>query len=326
MMKKRLLAIAVGIIMAVSTAASASAETLQPVFTSEVTASQYAGAVEWNGKTELKANTSYTLSKSVTVSQKVVVPSGTTLTILDGGKLTVGSEGKLYIKGKVSVKSGAQLAVNGTLYQYKGKVLVVYGTASFGTKSKISLMGKLTVPKGGVIKGTPASLSISESGTYSISGKNTCAKLTKAIDKRDVKAKITEFYTIALVDGDVYGSLSCAYPKSYITKMDKVMTESGMTLKEYCDKFGAELFAEMSGAGIRQSRLVSADAAIKSFTDVTSTLSAEKKAELNEVYGSYTRAYSVTAEMTVTAKGGAADSERIKFTAVLKSGKWYIYG
>lgn len=141
--------------------------------------------IEWDGKSELEAGKKYKVSKDITISKKVTVPSKATLTVMKGAKLKVSTKGSLYIKGTVNVKKGGTLSVAGTMNLYSGKNLTTYGTVSFGTKSKITLSGKLTVKKGGTVKGEPKKLTLGKKLKLTVNGSCTTKALKELNDKNN---------------------------------------------------------------------------------------------------------------------------------------------
>lgn len=288
-----------------------------------VTEQSYAAkTTKWNGKTSLEAGKSYVVSSNVTISKKITVPSGTTLTVKNGAKLSVGTKGALYIKGTVSVAKGASLSVNGKLYEYKSGKLTAAGTVSLSKKSTATIKGKLTVKSTGVIKGAPKSLTLAQTAVTSIKGKNLCEKLDAAIDKNAISDLINDYFTLVLKDVDLYGAVKRVYPESYVEYLDGLFKAEGTTLKEYCEQYNGfvkELFAEYFD--------------ITDVSDVTVTVesvtdSPEKSFAVTENWGfdgNPEKSRLVKIKLSVKTGDGTV-SDTGSFTCVEYDGEWYIIG
>lgn len=282
-----------------------------------VTERSYAAkTTKWNGKTSLKAGKSYVVTSNVTISKKITVPSGTTLTVKNGAKLTVSTKGSLYIKGTVSVAKGGKLSVNGKLYEYKSGKLTVSGTANFGTKSTATIKGKLTVKSTGTIKGAPKSLTLAQTAVASIKGKNTCEKLDAAIDKNAISAMLNEFFTLVIEDGDLYSAAKRAYPESYISYLNEQLNEQGASLKQYCEQYGGVVTSEFDGIS---------DVAV---TVESVTQSPEKSFDITKYWGFDGEPdKSRLVEITLTAKtSDGTMTDNGSLTCVEYDGEWYLIG
>lgn len=196
----------------------------QPIQTEVIVNEYAASAKEWNGKTALASGKSYTVSGKVTVSSAVTIPSGTTLTVANGGKLTVSSKGTLNVKGTLSVKSGAAMTVNGKLKLYSGKKLTVGGTLKFGKSSTATLNGKVTVNSFGTIVGEPKKASAGTKASLKASGVVDSAKIAKAFGKTsDTEQIVTKWSDIAkamFINADISGVLKKAYPKGVYESLE----------------------------------------------------------------------------------------------------------
>lgn len=309
---------------ALSVGASA-AVSAQDVGTAAITRELGAAkAVEWNGKTALKANTSYTVSKNVTVSKKVTIPSGATVVVKKGAKLWVSSKGTLNVKGTLKAEAGSNIAVSGKLYEYRSKIISVSGTMSFGSKSDVTINGRLTINAKGVVKGTPKSLSVGKNAVITVKGKNSCAKLAKAVEQADIEKMIAEFAKTALVDGDIYGALEKAYPASCIKYIDDLYVAAGASLREYCDEFARLYFAELEESGIKQKDITDVTCAVTKLTDSTSEMPAEEKEQLELIYGKVSKICTAEADLTLFAKTGN-QTESLTVVVAQVDGKWYFF-
>ena len=322
MFKKRICALALCAVMTVGAAVPAGAEVYSASVVQELGATTK--AVEWNGKTALKAGKSYVVSKNVTVSKKITIPSGTTVTVKNGAKLWVSSKGKLLIKGTLTVNKGATLAVTGTLYEYKAKKLNVSGAMNFGTKSKITLNGNVTVKSTGTVKGTPKAISVGQYAAVTVKGKNSSEKFAKAIEIGAVEKVIGTFFTKSICRSDLYGAMTAVYPADYIKKLDEMFVAAGSSLKDYC-KLQAEnmkadakddVFGEFYG-----DKTANVEVSVTKTTDITKSLTAEQKAVAKEICGGADKAYSVEAVLSV----GMVD-DKVTIAVIEKDGKWYLLG
>ena len=322
MLKKITALLLSGVIMAGMT--TAFAETPAPVQTAQVVQEYAAKAAEWNGKTALKAGKSYVVTKNLTLSKKVTLPKGAKLTVKNGAKLTVGAKGTLNIKGTLTVAKGAALAVSGKLCEYKTGALTVSGTASLGKKSSVTINGKLTVGADGTIKGAPKALTLAQAAVTSIKGKNTCAKLSAAIDNNAITALLTDFFTLALKDGDFYGAVKRAYPAGYVEFLDSLFKAEELSLKEYCVKYGEALKQQYADEGFDISGVT--DIAVK-LNKTTALSSSKLKDYAALVSGGSAPEKGCTASIKLTAKtadGTKTDTSDV--TCIMIDGAWYLVG
>ncbi len=302
---------------------TAFAEAPAPVQTAQTVREYAAKAAEWNGKTAMKAGKAYVVTKNLTISKKVTLPKGATLTVKNGAKLAIGTKGTLNVKGTLTVAKGATLAVSGKLYEYKTGKLTVSGTASLGKKSNVTINGKLTVGSTGVIKGTPKSLTLAAVAATTIKGKNTCAKLAAAIDNNAISALLTDLFTLSLVDGDYYGAVKRAYPASYVEFLDGLFKEEGLSLKEYCAKYGEALKQQYADEGLDMDSITEVSVKINKTTTISSAKLKNYAALLNGAAPDkgYTANITLTAK---TANGTKTDTSDV--TCIMAGGEWYLIG
>ena len=302
---------------------TAFAESPAPVQTAQTVREYAAKAAEWNGKTAMKAGKSYVVSKNLTISKKVTLPKGAALTVKNGAKLTIGAKGTLNVKGTLTVKSGAALAVSGKLYEYKTGKLTVSGTASLGKKSNVTINGKLTVGSTGVIKGTPRALTLARVAATSIKGRNTCAKLAAAIENNAINALLTDFFTLSLVDGDFYGAVKRAYPASYVEFLDGLFREEGLSLREYCTKYGEALKQQYADEGFDLTSVTEVSVKINK----TTTISSAKLKNYAALLSGATPDKGYAVNMTLTAKtANGTKTDTSDVTCVMADGEWYLIG
>ncbi len=290
-MARKLTALLLGAVMTAGMAAVPAYAETTAVQTVVVSREFGAKTVEWNGKTALKKGTNYVVTKNVTVSKKITVPAGVTLTVKNGAKLSVGFKGSLYIKGAVTVGKGSTLAVSGKLYEYKDKKLTVSGTLKFGSKSDITLNGKVTQGTAGVISGTPKKLSVGANAELSLKGKNNCAKLNKALYPQQISDTVMGYVeTFISNDLELYPVMCKMYPKKMLDGFDEQLSSLGLTLKDYCDTLSAYLKESLKQdervdmSMLKNIDLSSVEIVVKDLENCYDDLDAEFKAGLKEYY------------------------------------------
>jgi hypothetical protein len=290
-----------------------------------VTEQQYASAKVWNGTSTLKADTAYVVKSNLTISKKVTIPAGTTLTVKNGAKLIVGSKGSLYVKGSLTVSKGATLSVNGKLYEYKTGKISVSGALKLNSKSDVTLNGGVTVNSSGTISGSTKSVSVGSKAAFTVKGKNSCKKLTEAIDSRDIAKVLDSFYTTAMVDGNVYKAVRTVYPSAYITYLNGEFKKQGTTLKAFCEDFSDEFVAALSESGLTAGSVTAIDVNVTKLTDSTDSLTDEEKASMETIYGAVDKVCTVEADITAKQKSGGDVTEQLEATLANVGGKWYLY-
>ncbi len=313
-MKKIIAAFVLGAVLSTSAPLAVYAEN-----TASVTQEYAASATVWNGKTALKSGKSYVVTGNITISKDMVIPAKTTVTVKSGAKLWISSKGSLTVKGTLKVQDKANIAVTGKLALSVGKNISNSGTIKFSAKSTAVINGRMTINKAGVVSGKPKSLSLGRKAVVTVKGRNNCAKLVSAVEKRDITSVLTEMYSAALVDEDFYKSISCVYTDEYIKTADAYLKEQGSSMKEQCRAFGEEL--KNSVAAETSEKITSAAVTVSSVKDITGKVSADDKALIDALYSKYDKVYDVSASLKLnkTKNGG-------KFTAlaVLCGGRWYI--
>ncbi|MGN0649633.1 MAG: hypothetical protein ACI4KM_04285 [Oscillospiraceae bacterium] len=315
-MLKKITAVILGAAIAAASCIS-TVSAAEPVVTETVERVSNAVNVEWNGKTALKSGSTYVVNKSVTVSKKITVPEGTTLTVKKGGKITVASGGSLYVKGKLTVASGASVTVNGKLYLYKGKKLNISGSLKFGKTAAVTLKGETTVYVGGKISGTPKTVTVSDSAKVTVKGTNSCSRLVKAIDKRDIKALYQNYYTKILIDNDSLTAFLDSYPSDYIKLVEDTLADAGVTFSDFCDVMNAEIKES-------QPDIKSMTIELTKYTDKTGKIDAEIKPLLEQGYGKVSKVAEVELKVTITTRLGADIAENITAVAAYSGGRWYL--
>ncbi len=318
MLKKIAAVLLCAVISATSLTAVVSAETMQ---TASVSREAEAAYYKWNGKTVMEAGKNYIVTSDVTVSKSVTIPSGTTLAVQKGAKLWVNTSGKLYIKGKLNVKEGATLAVSGTLYQYKGKVLTNYGEVRFGSKSSVTLNGKTYIYSKGSLTGTPKKLAVGADAALSCTGKNSCTKLNKYFDRTAIAKKLDTAFTKAIKNDDVYGTVTSLLSQELVADVDKAFKESGSSLKEFCEEFSETFRKQMAGENISASKVTAVDVAVNKIT-ASGVLTGDLK-ELADKYYKGGKAYDVEFTVTIKTTSGSYKEES-SMKLVGKNGSWYL--
>ncbi|MGN0687538.1 MAG: hypothetical protein ACI4KA_05475 [Oscillospiraceae bacterium] len=318
-MLKKLAAIMLCVIMSVcAVTVTASAQSMQ---TGEVTRSAEAAYYKWNGKTAMKQGKNYIVSSDVTISAKVTIPSGTTLAVNKGAKLWISTTGSLYINGKLNVMSGATLAVSGKLYQYKNKTLTNYGEIRFGSKASVTLNGKVNIYSKGSVSGNPKALTAGSNAQISCTGKNSCTKLVKYIDRTAIENKLEKAFSKAIVENDMYGTVKLVFCKEQIADIEKSFKEGGTTLEAYCGEYAAEYKEQLLDEGIDPEKVKSVDVKATKLT-AKKTLSGSAKT-IADTYYKGSKVYDVSC--TVTIKTGTDEfTEEIQVLMAEKNGSWYI--
>lgn len=338
MFKKISALILSGVLLAGMTTAFAEAPVQQTVTTE---AQYYAGASEWNGKTELKAGKSYVVTKDVTISKAVTLPKGAKLTVKNGAKLTIGKNGALTVKGTLTINKKSTLNVKGSLTIAKSKKLVVSGNVTFAKTAKVKLNGKVTINKTGKVSGEPKSLSVGSSAKITANGKITSAKLYKEYDKAYLTDMCQSECEMTFVEGNFYGYLESFFPKA-VFEIAKADTEK--QLEEYAKELEAmgyddvEITFEEYLDGVLEMIVALAsmefDGAAITGVEPAGDISIEYMdiSELNldensyaEYYGDIERVADVTYPYVL--KSGDQVSEVITMSGVCvySGGKWYLY-
>ncbi len=320
-MFRKIIAAVLSAVMAVSClTAAAGAEEMQ---TASVMREYGATAVRWNGKSELQAGKTYAITSNVTISKKVVIPSGTTLIVMKNAKLWVSSKGSLYVKGKLSIRSGCTLAVTGTLYQYKGKSIQNYGEIRFSNKANVTLNGKTTVYADGAVTGTPKKLSVGPNADIVCKGENGCKKLDIYIDRTAIETRLDSFFTKAIQKSDMYGAVKTVMNAAYIKAMDEAMTSLGTTFEQFCKAFGEEYTVSLGEENIDPKKVKSIDVKI---TEIEAELPEEElKTIADTYYNGYDKCFEVEFEVTVKTDTHTY-TEETEATVIRQNGKWYMLG
>ncbi len=324
-MFKKLTAVVISAIMTVSFAGiTASAQQAETATISRDYGAS--AAVKWNGKTTLKAGQNYVVSSDVTVSKKITIPSGTTVTVQNGAKLWVSGKGSLYIKGKLVVKADSILAVTGKLYQYKGKVLQVYGQMRFASKASVTLNGKTVIYSKGTVTGTPKTCSVGPNATLTCSGKNSCKKLDEYIDRTAVTKRLDAYFTQSIKNLDVYGGFKTIFSKAYINALEDAFKALGeMTMEDYCAAFAEEYKTALKEDGITPSEINSVDVKITEMEEQKS-LTGDLRTLADNYYKGWSKVYKVSCEITAKT-ASVSRTEAASFVVICaKSGKWYLLG
>ena len=328
-MFKKIAALALsGIIMTGMT--TAFAEASEPVHSASVVMEYDAAAIAWSGKTTLKAGKSYVVTKDVTINKEVTVPKGTSLTIKNGAKLTVGFKGSLKINGTVTVGKGSTLAVSGALTQAKGKKLVVSGTVKLGKKSTVDINGSVTVKKGGVISGEPKAANVGDSAKFTVSGKLTSQKLLNAYDTVQITDLVNRLYEKAFVEGKVSEMFKECYPeavyKAAVAEYEETLAGSGYEMEysfdEYMDALGefliavyAEAFNGQPITGVKVTDLVINPISLEYLPE----------SEYASCYGKIERAAEVNGVAVICAGEQTSEEITMDGTMVYCGGRWYLY-
>ena len=289
----------------------------EPVFTETVEFNAGAVNSEWNGKTAMKSGSTYVVNKSVTISKKITVPDGATLTVKKGGKLTVSASGSLYINGRLTIANGASVVVNGKLYQYKGKKLNISGSLKLGKTSAVTLKGETTVYVGGKISGTPKTIAVSDTAAITLKGTNSCAKLTKAVDMRDLRVLYRNYYTKMLMDNDSFSAYIDSYPSDYIEIVEDMLAEKEVTFADFCEEMNEEIKKS-------QPAVKSVAVEITKYTDKTKNHSDKIKELLSKGYGTVTKVAQLSLKVTAKPKSGSAVVENVTAVAAYADGRWYL--
>ncbi|MGN0687261.1 MAG: NPCBM/NEW2 domain-containing protein [Oscillospiraceae bacterium] len=173
-----------------------------------------AAATRWNGTSTLKAGKSYVITSAVTMDSKFTIPAKATLTISNGGSLTVSKGVTVTVNGTLSVAKGGTLKVNGTLNAAESSCVKISGKFTYGASAKIKLNGSYTVSSTGTVSGSgTAEINLSAKSQYNsdINKINTylekknyskaCSLLESAIKNYpDKKTTLQKAYSSAVID------------------------------------------------------------------------------------------------------------------------------
>lgn len=182
---------------------------LVPMFTVSA-----AAATKWNGTSTLKAGKSYVITSAVTMDSKFTIPAKTTLTISNGGSLTISKGVTATVNGTLSVAKGGTLKVNGTLNTAESSSVKISGKFTYGASAKIKLNGRYTVSSTGTVSGSgTAEINLSAKSQYNsdmdkintyLEKKNyskACSLLENAISAYpDKKSTLQKAYSSAVID------------------------------------------------------------------------------------------------------------------------------
>lgn len=182
---------------------------LVPMFTVSA-----AAATKWNGTSTLKAGKSYVITSAVTMDSKFTIPAKATLTIANGGSLTVSKGVTATVNGTLAVSKGGTLKVNGTLNAAEGSSVKISGKFTYGASAKIKLNGSYTVSSTGTVSGSgTAEINLSAKSQYNsdmdkinsyLEKKNyskACSLLENAIGAYpDKKSSLQKAYSAAVID------------------------------------------------------------------------------------------------------------------------------
>lgn len=326
MIKSRIAAALLCGVIAVSTAVCAAAE---PVYTAAVAQEQGATVYAWNGKTALKAGRSYAITKDVTISKKVTIPKGTTLTVRNGAKLWISTNGTLVNKGTLTVAKGGTLAVSGKLNVGEPEAagtLNVSGKMNFGTKSAVTVYGKVSVKSTGVVSKKPKTIYVGDTAKVTITGKDANGAFTNAVSQRDLRVAVGKYYTTAISKADLYGAITAAYPKAYTDKLNSELSAAGTTLKDFCADYGKVLAGVEDADSYYGSEDYTWELSINKLV-ATSALTAGQKAAAELISGTAGyKAYSLSGVISAVYDGTADAQEEISMKVILSGGKWYMLG
>ncbi|MGN1339400.1 MAG: NPCBM/NEW2 domain-containing protein [Oscillospiraceae bacterium] len=182
---------------------------LVPMFTVSA-----AAASKWNGTSNLKPGKSYVITSAVTMDSKFTIPAKSTLTISNGGSLTVSKGVTATVNGTLSVAKGGTLKVNGTLNAAESSSVKISGKFTYGASAKIKLNGSYTVSSTGTVSGSgTAEINLSAKSQYNsdmdkintyLEKKNyskACSLLENAIGAYpDKKTSLQKAYSAAVID------------------------------------------------------------------------------------------------------------------------------
>lgn len=171
-------------------------------------------ATRWNGTSVLKSGKSYVITSSVTMDSKMTIPAKTTLTISNGGSLTISKGVTATVNGTLSVAKGGTLKVNGTLNAAEDSSVKIAGKFTYTASAKIKLNGSYSVTSTGTVSGSgTAEINLSAKSQYNsdmdkintyLEKKNyskACSLLEHAIGSYpEKKTTLQKAYSSAVID------------------------------------------------------------------------------------------------------------------------------
>lgn len=115
-----------------------------------------ASAVVWDGQSELKAGRTYYVLDTVKVKTNITVPSGTKVSVRDGGMLKISAKGRMTVYGELSAAIGGTIINYGLLKIKAGGKLNIYGTLQSSVSAEIDIAGNMTVYNRGLFETSSA--------------------------------------------------------------------------------------------------------------------------------------------------------------------------
>jgi len=106
----------------------------------------------WHGTTELKEGRTYYVTEDIRIRTTVNIPSGTKLSVRDGGSLRIMSSGTLNINGELAVAIGGIVKNSGKLYVKNGGTLNIYGSFQSSVSGTLLISGNVNVYNRGVFE------------------------------------------------------------------------------------------------------------------------------------------------------------------------------
>lgn len=104
-----------------------------------------ASVIIWDGQSEIKAGRTYYVLAPIKMKKAITIPSGSKVSIREGGELKIMSAGKMTVYGELSVAIGGTLSNYGSLNVKKGGKLNIYGSLRSSVSADIGVSGNMTV-------------------------------------------------------------------------------------------------------------------------------------------------------------------------------------
>ena len=119
--------------------------------------SHAASAIIWDGQSELKAGRTYYVLETIKVKTTINVPSGTKVSVREGGTLKISAKGKMTVYGELSAAIGGTIINYGNLKVKAGGRLNIYGSFQSSVSAETNIGGSMTVYNRGTFESSSAS-------------------------------------------------------------------------------------------------------------------------------------------------------------------------
>lgn len=117
-----------------------------------VTAFAESEVIVWDGKAELEQGNTYVITDTVKLKESITIPEDTKLSVKDGGKLKVYSDGEIVVRGELAVAKGGTLINSGLINIRKNAEFNIYGLFQSSVSGTLKMSGDMTVHNRGKVE------------------------------------------------------------------------------------------------------------------------------------------------------------------------------